>query len=382
MAKLPLYALILCSSSLFITNPIHANDSKANTSQSDSPQNNNLTTSNAQKVTVQLAGDLLFYPEKKATALVKPVNHAKVPAQISAQVNSVNVLIGEKVHSGQVLVNLDCQDKTISLARQTSQHSLSLAKLNFAQRNYERALKLKKNSNIGEAELDASDVDVTIAKETLAQVFQEKESATLAVERCQVLSPFDGLVTQRMVSQGDYVNVGQPLVQVLQQNNLEVEAQIALDQIAQFQQASEYHFVNGAQKFPIIVNNVVDFIATNSQSKIVTFNLQHSLSKATAKVVAGMNGMVSWQSKQAFLPAHLLTQRQGRYGIFIAEGNTVNSEAVAKFIPLPNAQEGRPFAVEIANKQQIIVDGRHRVNDGKAVRIATVAVNKTTVTGK
>lgn len=355
MAYSPLYSFTLITVLLFISNNTQAVD--------------------IQKVTVEPASSLLFYPEKKATALVKPINHTQVPAQISAQVSTINVQLGNIVTKGQVLVDLDCQDKAIYLAKQASQFKISKAKLHLAKRNYDRAVTLKKNRHIGEAELDASDVDVTVAKENVEQVLQEKASATLAVQRCQVRSPFDGVVTQRMVSQGDYVNIGQSLITVLEQNNIEIEAQIPLDQIDGFIQAGQYHFINDEQKHLIVMKSIVGFIESNSRSQVVTFSLDEMNKPldVTPKVLAGMNGMVSWQSKRSFLPAHLLTQRKGRYGIFVTEKK--DNLLTAKFIALPQAQEGRPFELVMEKDQQIIVDGRHRVSAGKLISVKADSSN-------
>jgi RND family efflux transporter MFP subunit len=368
MAASPLYSLIFITALFVISNKAQANSS---------PENN------SQQVTVENASSLLFYPERKATALIKPINHAQVPAQISAQVLNVMVELGDIVNKDQVLVSLNCEDKSIYLAKQESQLTVSKAQLNLAKRNFDRAVKLKQNRHIGDAELDSSKVEVTIAKENLAQVIQEKKSANLAVERCKVLSPFDGVVTERMVSEGNYVSIGQSLVKVLENNNIEVEAQIPLNLMNNFLQAEQYHFINDSKKHPIHIKNVVDFIASNSRSQIVTFSVGNidnvnninkvgvvpvkKVSNTSKSILAGMNGMVSWQSKRSFFPSHLLTQRKGQYGIFVAEKD--KGLTLAKFIKLPNAQEGRPFELTLAINQQIIVDGRHRVSAGSFVKI-------------
>jgi RND family efflux transporter MFP subunit len=364
MAASPLYSLRLIATFFFISLNVQANSSQVNISQ---------------KVTVERASSLLFYPEKKATALIKPINHAQVPSQISAQVSSINVQIGNSVIKGQILVNLDCQDKTIRLAKQQSQYIVSKAKLSLAKRNFDRTVKLKENRHIGEAELDSSEVEVTVAKENVSQMAQEIKSANLAVERCQVLSPFDGVVTERMVSEGDYVNVGQSLIKVLDQKNIEVEAQIPLEQLKQFRQAAQYYFISNGKKNAISVKNVVNFINSNSRSQIVTFYIGtinsveneidsgQSFKDPNQNILVGMNGMVSWQSKRSFFPSHLLTQRKGRYGIFVTQ--ETKGLITAKFIELPQAQEGRPFELTLDKNQQIIVDGRHRVNEGSFVQI-------------
>jgi len=324
---------------------------------------------NVQKVTVERAEQLLFYPEQKATAISKAINHAQVPAQISAQVASINVRLGDLVEKNEVLVSLDCQDKKIDLTRQQSLQFAAKAQLSLARRDLERSEQLKKNRHIGEAELDESEVSVTVAQEKLRQVNSDEKSASLVVQRCEVIAPFAGVVSARLVSEGDYVNTGQPLVKILEKDNIEIEAQIPLDQISNFRQAGQYHFISHGKKHPIQVRNIVDFVASNSRSQVVTFSLINKLlNKSNSPVLAGMNGMVSWQSKHSFLPAHLLTQRKGRYGIFVTEKKA--DQIIAKFIELPNAQEGRPFELVMDKNKGVIVDGRHRINIGSLISVS------------
>jgi hypothetical protein len=120
-----------------------------------------------------------------------------------------------------------------------------------------------------------------------------------------------------------------------------------------------YQFIVNDVSHALTLKNIVEYIEPNSRSQIVTFGLVNS------QVVAGTEGLVSWQSPLSYLPAHLLTQRKGKYGIFIVEDNK------AHFIAVPHAQEGRPFRLSLAGNSQIIVDGRHRVKNGSLVNALT-----------
>ncbi len=89
-----------------------------------------------------------------------------------------------------------------------------------------------------------------LSKNGVAQTIEEQKAANIAVQRCQVLSPFDGIVTARMISEGDYVNTGDALVKVLEQHNIEIEAQIPLEHMKHLRQASTYYFINNEKKTP------------------------------------------------------------------------------------------------------------------------------------
>jgi RND family efflux transporter MFP subunit len=309
----------------------------------------------AQKVLVSSAEQLLFYPKHNASAVANSLNHAQVPSQISAQVLSVPVTLGTKVQKGQVLVELDCQKNTIVLAHLQAQLSVAKVQYELAERQLKRTNSLHSNKNVGEAELDNSQVNVSISKLRMKEATANVNTGKLATNRCQVKAPFDGMISARFISEGDYVNIGQSLVKVVEQNNIQIEAQIPLHQLANLSKGTQYQFLTNGLSHSLVLKNIVEYIEPNSRSQIATFTLVNS------QVVAGTEGTISWQSPLSYLPAHLLTQRQGEYGIFIVEDNK------AQFVAVPHAQEGRPFRLSLTGNSQIIVDGRHRVKNGSLV---------------
>jgi len=314
-----------------------------------------LLANDPQKVSTAQAKDLLFYPKKNATAVAKALNHTSVPSQISAQIKSITVHRGDQVSMGQLLVKLDCQNNELSLAHANSLWSTAKAQLSLAQRNLQRAMRLYKNKNIGEAELDNSQVAVEVAKLKVAELHVNVRTNKLSVKRCDIYSPFDGIVTKRLVSEGDYVTTGLTLLSVVQQNNIEIQAQVPVSQLHDLLNGQQYQFINNNLSVDMTLKNVVEFIETNSQSQIVSFSVPSD------SVIAGAEGMINWHSQVTFLPAHLLTQRKNQYGIFIVD----NSKA--KFIAVESAQEGRPFMLALDGSSQIIIDGRHRVSHDELV---------------
>lgn len=313
----------------------------------------------AQKVSTAQAKELLFYPQQNATAVAKPLNHCKVPTQISAQVVSIPVQRGDLVSEGQLLVKLDCQDKELALVHARSQWSIAKAQLTLSQRNLKRAISLRKNINIGKAELDRSQVDVDVAELKVLELNTNMMSQKLAVQRCDITSPFDGIVTKRLASVGDYVAIGQALLSVVEQNNIDIQAQVPLSQLTNLVNGTQYQFISNGQTVDIKLKNIVKFIEANSQSQIVSFSVPSNT------VIAGAEGMVNWRTQGPYFPAHLLTQRKEQYGIFIV------AQDKAKFIVVENAQEGRPFHLSVDDNSQIIIDGRHRISNDDLVTFVT-----------
>jgi hypothetical protein len=63
------------------------------------------------------------------------------------------------------------------------------------------------------------------------------------------------------------------------------------------------------------------------------------------------------------LPSNLISRRNGVLGVFVLGSNK------ARFVPLPNAQEGRPASVDLPDSTLVITMGRERLQDGALVSV-------------
>ncbi|MDA0226438.1 MAG: efflux RND transporter periplasmic adaptor subunit, partial [Proteobacteria bacterium] len=65
------------------------------------------------------------------------------------------------------------------------------------------------------------------------------------------------------------------------------------------------------------------------------------------------------------LPPALIVRRGGRLGVFVAR------DGLARFHPLPMAQEGRPAAADLPADTRIVVTGHLGIRDGAALAPGT-----------
>ena len=73
----------------------------------------------------------------------------------------------------------------------------------------------------------------------------------------------------------------------------------------------------------------------------------------------GAAGRIAWRDAQPHVPAALVVRRGGRLGLFVAEQGT------ARFVPLAEAQEGRPAAVALPPATPVVVSGHLALQDGE-----------------
>jgi len=311
----------------------------------------------AKSVTVQQAESLILYPERNASAQVVALNKSNIPAEISALLTKLTVNVGDEVKQGQLLAQLDCYNTELLFAAEQAQAQLLSSQLGFAERELSRGKKLAKQKNIGEVELDRRH---TTIKEIQAQTLTQQSRLSLAqknVSRCQIQAPFSGIVTKRHAAEGEMLVVGQSVIELLQQNNLQVSGKVSLNDQQSFLAANQYIFSVDEQDYPLSLRTLIPLIEKNTRSREARFNFTEQ------SAVAGSSGRLRWLSAVAHLPAHLLQKRQGKNGFFILNDDE------AKFIAVTEAEEGRPIPYTLEEHQLLIIDGRLGLLDGERVTL-------------
>ena len=120
--------------------------------------------------------------------------------EVSGRVTQLNFKDGQRVHKGQLLVQLDDQ-------LPAAQVQQSRAELSIAMANHSRNKELAEKNFISQRAVDesAANLDVAQAKLALAQ-------ATAA--RLKIVAPFDGIAGIRSVNVGDYLKDGADIVNI------------------------------------------------------------------------------------------------------------------------------------------------------------------------
>ncbi len=309
-------------------------------------------------VTLRPLGEILQASERSVSASLISLNDSTLSAELSAKVNKLLVDTGDVVKAGQVLAELDCRDYAYALNQARAGKEAVEARYSFASAQLQRNQRLKKTGVIPAETLDKSAADFDAAKADRAVAQAQVETAQLAASRCQLKAPFTGQITQRHLQLGQQVAPGTAAFQLLQGDRLEVRANLSVNEVRDQEQGSALRFVADGISVPLERRAVVGQIAGNTRTQEVRF-----IPKGEHALPVGRSGRVMWQGKLPVLPASWLVRREGGLGVMLAE------EGVAKFHPLPDAQEGQPVLTDLSPEALIIDQNRLRARDGQALDI-------------
>ncbi|MDE1464544.1 efflux RND transporter periplasmic adaptor subunit [Spartinivicinus poritis] len=308
-------------------------------------------------VSAKTVNQLQFYPEQSAPAKVVALNQSQIPAEINARLIHMPVNVGDLVKQGALLAKLDCQQTQFNQQSQQAKYAQLQSLLAFNQRELKRSEKLARQKNIGEAEFDRNKTNVADIQAQLQAQQAALAIAKLNTQYCQITAPFAGLVTKKMADVGEMLAIGTPVIELLQTNQLEVSAQIALTDERSFKQAQSFSLKTNGEQYPLQLRSFLPFIENSTRSR------EARLVFTSNNTIAGTTGRLQWKSPTPHLPAHLLQKRNGKYGVFIIHDNK------AQFIAAEQAQEGRPIPLSIATDQLVVIDGRHGLVEGQTIKL-------------
>jgi RND family efflux transporter MFP subunit len=164
--------------------------------------------------------------------LIEPYVVVNIGAPVEGVVAEVTVDRSNSVKKGQILVKMESSveraalEKAKAMATFDGEIGLQKTQLAFAKRSHDRFRKLKAIANHDKDQAATEIIRVghrlKQARENRTLAKFELKKAQAILNRCSIKSPISGVVVERYVSPGEYVN-SQPLLRLAQIDPLRVE---------------------------------------------------------------------------------------------------------------------------------------------------------------
>lgn len=209
-------------------------------------------------------------------AQLSPRRYTTLAAELGAKVTQITVKEGERIEKGQLLVSLDC-------VIQAAQQDKAKAALAVTERSYTANVRLNELNAIGKVELDISAAKRDEARADLALI-----GATLS--KCQIYSPFSGRVAEQKVRAEQYVELGTPLLDILDDSALELDFIVPSRWLAWLKPNHKFRvFIDETQKsYPARIQRLGARVDPISQSVKASAVIDGNFSE----LMAGMSGKI------------------------------------------------------------------------------------------
>jgi membrane fusion protein, multidrug efflux system len=248
----------------------------------------------------------------------------------------------------------------------------------LARRQFESAKSLYDAGAMAELDYRAAQTQLQAAQAQLAAARAQSAGASEAAARTAVRAPIAGQVSDKAVSEGEAVNVGQTLFTVVDSRSLELRGQVPVDQAAQVRAGMPVEFTLDAYPGTVIRGAIsrVDPVADPATRQVgVTMRMANPNGELIGGLFAAGRVLTGGSRQVVLVPqAAVRGQGDGAHVWIVQDGR-----AVRRAVRAGERDEARRMvAIEsglVGGERVIVSPGE--VREGAAVRLAETPAEAT-----
>lgn len=215
-----------------------------------------------------------------------PLQQGVIASRVQERVEAVMVEIGDRVAKGTVIARLSADRLQSQQAQWAAEVKAGEAQVVRGRATLAKAIQALKRQNRLKGSMayrkdlvEDLERDVDVAQAQLASVEAgvarsnaQLQLAQIALRDTRVIAPYSGVVTVKHVSEGNYLRVGDAVVTLLNDANLEIEADVPSNRLAGLSTGARVSAVsNDGQEITAIVRAIVPSENSRTRTRAVRF---------------------------------------------------------------------------------------------------------------
>ena len=319
---------------------------------------------------------------------VVPREQGTVAAAIGGPVAEVAVRVGDRVEAGDVLIVLARDLPEARLAQRRADEALEAARVRTAEaevdlvrQELERLEKLKGSSAFPKAvyedkhqELVRRRSRVREAAAALSRARVQREMAEIELARTTVRAPYAGVVTARAAVPGGYVKAGDPVATLVDDQRLEVEADVPADRLGGLVPGLEVTLeLDDGSLHTAAVRAIVPDENPLTRTRPVRFTPRFAPGNGAGGPAANQSIVVrvpiAGPGAAASVHKDAVVSRGGRSLVYVVNGTPQSAQAEIRPIRIGESVGSRFVVLDgLRAGDLVVVRGNERITPGQAIR--------------
>jgi membrane fusion protein (multidrug efflux system) len=301
--------------------------------------------------------------------LVSP-SHATIAAEVGGRITALYVDDGAHAASGQRVLEIDPERRILEVQMASAGSTEAKAALVEAVRAAERMRTLFKSNVASQSQLDQAETALELARSRADGADARLAETRRAQRDAEVTAPFDGMVAQRFVSIGEFVQPGTRLFDLVALDPIEVEFRVAEVDSSRVKVGQ----IVGVRVAPYpdeVFDATVTVVAPTIDPSTRTLRVKASLPNPEARLRPGLFARadlgVDRRESVLMVPEEAILQRSDGEVVFrSASGNRVERRVVKTGV----IKDGQVEIVEgLAAGDKVVVRGHTALVDGSVVAV-------------
>ena len=176
-------------------------------------------------VVVEKAVQQKIAPTALYSATVISRDDANLSAELAGRITWV-AEVGDRVQAGDPVVKLDDIFFKQQVIEENSIIQSEKAKYDLHSKEVKRFSELIEQNNVARSQLDQAISDQAVARSNMASARARLVQADERLRRTNIMAPFDGVVSERLLQTGEWANNGATVVRLVSASNLEIQTHI------------------------------------------------------------------------------------------------------------------------------------------------------------
>jgi len=329
---------------------------------------------------VQLAGveQSEIFEEVTLNGTVSAMRSSRLSASVEGLVDRVNAQPGDRVAEGDLLIELDDELAGLALSSARAESQEAEARLAEARRRLEEARSVGAGRNIAATEVRARESEVATADATLQRLNAAQQRQSALVRRHRIEAPFEGVIQTRHTDLGEWVTPGDPLLELVDINNLRLDFQVPQNMYNLIDDATELQISVDGSKSDERVSVEPEVLIPVSDSGARTFLLRASPPEKL-RVLPGMSLTarlrVDTGREGLSVPRDAINRYpDGRVTVWIAKpADEGNYQVEEKRIEIGGSYRDRVVVTDgLEAGLKVVSRGNEALRQGMTVRVVSV----------
>ena len=316
--------------------------------------------------------------------VLKPIREATVSAKVGGTIKEVHFMEGEHVKKDDVVVVIDDEILKITLDEADARYQKAVLLYEDAQRDLRRKKTLSQDKIISEEDYLKAEVNAQIAYNEMKTLEADKARKTKDLEYAVVKVPFDGIISQVNVDQGETVFQATKLFSIIDISSLKIHFYATDIEIPAFHIGLPLTFSVDAYPNTFFVSKVVS-IDPGSDDDYLNFRITSLYVNDDPANILLPGMVVRIQARLGrienafFIPADVVFQSQSGAFVFVLDGTvarqvyvTVDRQIKDELVVTSGLTEG----------DQVVVTGYASLQNGSTVRCISNADNDSQISDK
>ncbi len=306
--------------------------------------------------------------EVRLPGSVESSTESVIAGEVDGLVVEFPVREGDRIQKGQVLARLRTANLELRLRAAEADLREAEARLKLAERNLERAQELFDSKVFSQQELDQPFYESVALRGRVERLRADIDLTRDDIERCTIQAPFPGVVVAERTEVGQWLGRGDPVVELMSTEDLEVSVDVPELHFAQLRVNTrvtiEFEALRGRA-----VPGAVSAVIPRADPEARTFPIKVRFANPGGQAAPGMLAQVSFPGGEphsaTIVPKDGLVLSGSEQMVFV-----IDDDNTAKPIPV-RAGTGVRDWVEVRGPvqagQRIITRGNERLRPGQAV---------------